>query len=213
MITELPARFVRLWRQRSEMTQQDVADRLGIHVTNYNRLETGKTKLSMDKLMELAAIFNCTPVDLLGPPVALRHVLVAAHVQAGYWSETNEWPAEMAYDVAVPDDVQYRSLRLYGAESRGDSMNLIYPEGTSLVFAPVFELGELKPGKRYHVRRTRADGLREETVKTLWVDPEGRMWLKPESSDPRFSQLLPLDGDDGDTIEVLGQVVFAVRRE
>lgn len=186
---------------------------MGVHLTNYNRLETGKTKLSADKLIDLATIFGCLPAELLGPPLALRHVLVVAHVQAGYWSESNEWSEDMAYNVAVPDDEKYRSLRLYGAESRGESMNIIYPEGTSLIFAPVYNRDDLQLGKRYHVRRTRTDGLREETVKTLWADPDGRLWLKPESSDPRFSQLIPIEGDEGDTIELIGKVIFSVRRE
>ncbi len=93
-------------------------------------------------------------------------------------------------------------------------MNKRYPEGTVLVFTDAMERPEdLVPGKRYLIERERADGLREATVKKLWQDEHGALWLVPESDDPRFQEAIALDGSDGDTIRILGRVKYAVTRE
>lgn len=93
-------------------------------------------------------------------------------------------------------------------------MNKRYPDGTVLVFTDALERPEdLIAGKRYIVERERADGLREATVKKLWQDEYGAMWLLPESDDPRFQEAIPINGEDGDMVRILGRVRFSVTRE
>ncbi|MBX8828503.1 hypothetical protein HBA93_23130 [Ochrobactrum sp. SFR4] len=55
--------------------------------------------------------------------------------------------------------------------------------------------------------------MRETTVKTLAKDDFGKFWLMPESTDPHHQTPLEINGDDGETIRILGKVVYAVRRE
>lgn len=143
-----------------------------------------------------------------------RRVLVKGQVQAGYWAETWEWSGGSQYTVPVPDDPALRSFKLYGAEARGPSMNRRYPDGTIIVFTDAIETGEqLEIGKRYIVERERSDGMREGTVKTLWQDETGKLWLRPESDDPRFQALIPIEGEEGDTIRIVGRVRYAVTKE
>jgi hypothetical protein len=140
----------------------------------------------------------------------VRHVEVSGHVQAGEWSESWEWDDADKYHIAIQLKVPL-SLKLHGAEFRGPSMNMRYPEGTVLMFDDLRETGEsLIPGKRYIVEKTSADGLVEATVKTLWQDETGKFWLRPESDDPRFQQVIPLEGNDGDTIRIVGRVRYAI---
>lgn len=146
----------------------------------------------------------------------VRTVRVAAHVQAGQWAETWEWPDDDQYEVAVPDEPQLAAFKLFAAETRGPSMNRRYPERTVVVFTDVDETHESPvPGKRYVVQRLRADGQREHTVKLLHRDEDGKLWLVPESTDPLFQSPISLeDGtNDGDVVAIIGRVHFAVTRE
>lgn len=200
------------------MTQAQVADRLGIHLTNYNALENSKRQLTLERMRDLASIFGVKPSEIIEPPPApqspMRAVAVKAYVQAGYWTESSEWPRDRWYDVAIPDDPALRGLRLHAAETRGPSMDLRYPEGTVLIFTDIEETGESPvPGHRYVVEREAADGTRETTVKRLDRAGDGRLWLVPESSDPGFSTPIPLEGEDGDTIRIRGRVVWSCQRE
>lgn len=201
-------------RKSRGLTQADVAESLGLNLTNYNRLETGKTELTVSKMEKLAKILACNPVDLIFRVGEFRTVQVRGQVEAGAWSEAFEWEESQCYDVAIPDDPALRPYAIYGAETRGPSMNRRYPEGTVIVFTHMIETQEtVRVGSRYVVEREGPDGLREATVKTLWKDEEESFWLLPDSDDPRHQQPIALNGDDGDTIRIIGRVVYSVHKE
>lgn len=146
----------------------------------------------------------------------LRKVTVAAHIQAGAWSEAWEWEPDDRYDVWIPDDPEYRPFRLYAGETRGPSMNKRYPERTILIFTNVAEtMEEPVPGKRYIVERRRAGGEAEHTVKLLHRDDDGKYWLLPESDDPRFQAPISINEGTGDedSVVILGRVCYAVSKE
>lgn len=143
-------------------------------------------------------------------------VKVASHVQAGDWAETWEWSDDEQYEVAVPADPLLNGFRLYGAETRGPSMNRRYSEGTVVVFTNVIETEESPvPGKRYVVQRTRSDGLMEHTVKLLHRDDDGKYWLIPESNDPLYQAPISIETGivDGDEVRIVGRVRYSVSRE
>lgn len=204
-------------RKAKGISQVDLAERLGIHVTNLNRIEKGKAKPDLSRYEQIATELGVAVDDLISDsPVApeTRLVTVKGFVQAGAWAETWEWDGDDAYSVAIPDDPALRSFTLYAAEARGPSMNRRYPEGTVLIFTDIIERGaSLELGKRYIIERERADGLREATVKTLWRDEAGKMWLLPESTDPRFQEPIPVEGGEDDTVRIIGRVRYAVSRE
>jgi len=196
------------------MTQAAVAERLGIDLTNYNRLENGKVELTYNRMVELAEIFHVEPVDLISDSKSGKTVLVRGCVAAGSWHEALEWDEADWYEVSVPAVPGLNSVALYGAETRGPSMNRIYPEGTVIVFTSLIERPEpLEVGKRYVVEREKPDGLREATVKALAKDETGTLWLMPDSTDPRHQEPIPLEGEDGEIIRVIGRVVYSFRPE
>jgi hypothetical protein len=95
-------------------------------------------------------------------------------------------------------------------------MNLVYPEGTVLVCADLYELGEEGepiPGKKYIVRRIASDGRIETTVKEVGRDDKGTWWLWPRSNDPEHQQPIPLTGIEGETIEAYARVLFSFKAE
>ena len=205
---------IKALRKQRGLSQQDVADRLGMHLTNYNRLENAKTRLAADKLDRLAKVFMVDPVAIIADLPNTRAVRVVGAVQAGVFAESWELPEEDQHTVLIPDDATFRGMQLHAAETRGPSMDKVYPEGTVIVFTDYIGRGEAPIfGKRYIVERERSDGLREHTVKTLWRDAAGKAWLIPESTDPLFQQPIALDGNEGDTVRILGRVVYSVRRE
>jgi hypothetical protein len=177
---------------------------------------------SIDNLNAVAQALDMTLIELLSdkpiPQVepGLRRVEVAAHVQAGHFDETWEWGDGDRYAVFIPDLPEYRGLRLYGAETRGPSMNRRYAEKTVIVFNDVIEAHE-DPivGKRYVVERKRPSGEVEHTVKLLDKDVDGKYWLMPESDDPRFQAPISVEEGTGnnDVVRIVGRVLFAVTRE
>ena len=53
------------FRKRHELTQQQVADRIGISVGLYNQLESGKRRMNETYIQSLAALYRISPVQLI----------------------------------------------------------------------------------------------------------------------------------------------------
>lgn len=204
---------IRELRETKGLSQADLGDLLGIHWQSVQRAESGKTALTRSKQEAYAKALGIT-ADELFTVDGFRTARVKGYVQAGHWAETWELPSEEQYEVPLPPDGNLAKVQLHAAELRGPSMNRRWPEGTVLIFTDAVETGEdIIAGKRYIVERERADGLREATVKKLWKDDVGQLWLLPESDDPRFQEPIALDGTEDDTIRIVGRVRYAVSRE
>ncbi|KRA44971.1 phage repressor [Devosia sp. Root635] len=196
------------------MSRDDVAAGIDAHPITVSKLISGKMKLTQDWMARFSTVFGVPPEQIITAPSATRIVKVRSHVEAGAWESHSEWPEEEWYSVAIPDDPRYRTLELFGSETRGPSMNRRYPEQTVLVHTSFIAAGErLEVGKRYIVERERPDGTRETTVKTLSRDEDGRLWLMPESTDPRFQAPIPIDDDVEAVVRVVGRVIYSVQRE
>lgn len=59
------ANSIRHYRKLRNMTQQQTADALGIHLTNYNKLERGRSAPDMSRFEKLAEIFEVSVSELL----------------------------------------------------------------------------------------------------------------------------------------------------
>ena len=199
-------------RKSLGLTQQHVADSLGITFESYNKLENGKRQLRADRMEQLARIFNVPIEALLAGPHVIP-VTVKGFVEAGVWQEHPQWPEDEWYMVTIPFSNKLKSRTLIGAEIRGHSMNLVYPEGSIVIFEPVGRKDALETGKRYIVERRLSSGEYEQTAKTLIKDPTGAFWLKPESDHPEFFQPIPIQGSDGDEVVIRGKIVFALVAE
>ncbi|CCI63193.1 MULTISPECIES: helix-turn-helix domain-containing protein [Streptococcus] len=57
---------LRKQRQLNKLTQQELADRIGINRGAYSNWENGKREPSFSKLIELSKLLNTTPNYLLG---------------------------------------------------------------------------------------------------------------------------------------------------
>lgn len=55
---------IRTMREVNHLTQEDMAEKLNISVNGYSKIERGITKLSLEKLEQIANIFNINVSDL-----------------------------------------------------------------------------------------------------------------------------------------------------
>ncbi len=55
-------------RERNGYSQQDVAEALNMSQNAYSLLETGKTKLDVDRLYLIAEFYKISIIELLDPP-------------------------------------------------------------------------------------------------------------------------------------------------
>lgn len=205
---------IRRLRMERGMSQQDLGDALGVGWQTISNVERGATGLNSKKIEAYAAALGVEPQDIIAADDGTRRVPVVGYVQAGHYAESLEFDEDDRYEVVVPADPVFRRFRLEGREVRGPSMNRRYPERTVVVITDMVETGEdIQVGKRYVIERERPDGMREATVKKLWRDDGGNLWLLPESDDPRFQEPIPLEGGDDDTVRIIGRVRYAVSRE
>lgn len=76
--------FVRDWRKHRKLSQEELADRLGVTHGLISQLERGITGLTHDRLESLAEVLGCSAADLLsGPPSAAAPAPTATAPGAG----------------------------------------------------------------------------------------------------------------------------------
>lgn len=52
-------------RAQAEFTQQEMADKMNMHLKTWQKIENGITKLDIERLKQIAAIFETTVEDLI----------------------------------------------------------------------------------------------------------------------------------------------------
>lgn len=56
---------IRQSRKQSGLTQEKMAEKMGLSLTGYANLERGKTKMSLEKLQDISAILNVDLIELV----------------------------------------------------------------------------------------------------------------------------------------------------
>jgi len=166
------------------MSITDLADAIGMN-PNYLTKALGGTRSF--KANEMAAIereFSADPE----PEPALRRIRLLGEVPAGRPTEA-EQRAGRWIPVADPETPPHA----YGLTVKGDSMDLIVPEGTTLIVDP--DDKALWPGRRYVVQTE--DG--RTTFKEFQADPAR---LVPCSSNDEHADIML----GGEPITILGRV-------
>lgn len=204
---EVARRVCELARQRGD------TERANTHTITINRLATGSANLTHEWMQTLGEVFGVTPAEIISEPVAenLRRVTVVCALAGGHYRKTWQLPEQEQYDIMIPNEAAFTGLRLYAGEIRGDDTNRRYPRGAIVVISTykpgeINQPGELKEDRRYHVRLARADGMIEDSIKTLARGPEGQLWFKPESDHPAHQEWIPITGKPGYILEIVGRV-------
>jgi SOS-response transcriptional repressor LexA len=132
--------------------------------------------------------------DVADTSLIVVPIQVVGHVQAGAWTTALEWPEDQRFDVSAMAPRWMSMHPLLGLEVRGDSMNLVYPEGTILTCIP-FDRLDRAPRRLEHLVVAEVDehGNQESTVKEYQVDRNGVAWLAPRSDNPEHQTPIRLD--------------------
>lgn len=203
-------------RKLRKFTQQTLADELGVEQPTIQRWESGQRTPDAKDLVRLANALGIEPGDLyhvpeakaLGPKIPVRGA-----VGAGLWREAFEWAEDDWRDYHGRPDITVPISHRFALDVVGDSMNLLYPHGSTIECVSVFGGGEIAPGKRVVILRRREDLEYEATVKEL-VEQDGRLWAAPRSSNPAFTAF-PLDENEPGILEtrIIAIVVGSFRPE
>lgn len=208
--TILGARLIKVIQDR-KMTMREVSLKAGLSESGVKHIVSGTSKSPrVETIDKIAAVLGTTssyligdsPADELGS-VPLLNIPVIGKVQAGVWQDALELPFTERYDISLPDDGKYSGLRRYGLRVAGESMNRVFPAGSTVVVINFFDLGRKPRHGEYVVAERRADhgDSFEATVKAVEIRDDGSIWLWPKSTSPEFQSPLELknaDWENGD---------------
>jgi len=208
------------FREKLALSQEEMAGKLGVSVSQISRWESGSNNIPSVKLPDLARAYHCrvgdifddSDEDFLQPGPTLY---VQGAVQAGHFIEAWQVPEDEWERYTGRADISAPLQRRFGLRVVGESMNEVYPSGTILDCVAYDGLEPIPNGKRVIVQRQRWHDGTETTVKEYFRDAEGIEWLVPRSSNPAFQSPFRCDqpGDDIEEIRIIAIVVASIRPE
>lgn len=74
VIRHVARRIVEL-RERAELTQAEVAERTGMSVTNYQRIEHGGQNMTIEMMVRVASAVGVKTADFFAPPTSAKRRL------------------------------------------------------------------------------------------------------------------------------------------
>lgn len=206
--------------KRGYTSAKSAAEAMGVTVVTYLQHESGVRGYPASKAARYASFFRTTPEWLLygrqvtntqlGPQLNVKGA-----VAAGVWREAEEWPQEEWEAFTGRADITTPISNRFGLRVEGQSMNLIYPEGTILECVRFHGDAPIPNGKRVIVERKRFNDGTEATVKEYFKDEQGVEWLVPRSNNPAYQTPLRCDqpGENIESIEITAIVVAAIIQE
>lgn len=110
--------------------------------------------------------------------------------------------------ISFAKDLRWPHAKQYALEVEGDSMDELFPDGSTVVCVDFIGSGmSLKEGMPVHVERYMMGGqLVEATLKEVGRDSNGRLCLFPRSSNPVHKPLVISADGDGE-VKVRGVVI------
>lgn len=213
-------------KRLAELPQKNksgLAKALGIPTSRMSEITGGVRKIKITEIesiaeyleLPLGTVFQfVSGNNLLGNIDDLyQPIMVRGEVAASVWGTAIEWPHHRWVPVSVPSNEEFKDSPQFGLNVVGDSMDLIFPDGTLLVCVSYLDLDKQPANGQYVIiHRTNKDGLIEATCKKYVVDDAGGVWLMPESSKPEFSQPIKVDQTaESDNIVIVARVISSTR--
>ena len=198
-------------RESHGLSQQKVAELVGVSDTAYQRYEYGERDLPAKTLLELVKVYDCTVDEILG---------VSHPNEVGDPETVDDWVPvprfgriaagspltmeEVDDFVDVPAAVRRRHPNGFCLTVEGESMNNILPNGCHAYVAPCTEVEH--DGAPYAVCVNGCDA----TIKRVRKLANG-FELLPDSNDPTFRPAVYDHGNpDDDKVTIIGRVVYYV---
>ena len=143
-----PIENIELIREEKKLSREAVADKLGINLSTYGKIERGETGLTIDRLYDLANIFKMQPEEILtyNKPKKGNVTYIPIEAQAGFLAgHTQEYIGE--YKTYSIPFIEGNSL--FMIDATGDSMFPTIVHGDHIIVEEVEEIKTLKYGKPY----------------------------------------------------------------
>ncbi len=139
------AENIRRLRNESEMTQEQLAERIGVARSTVAQWERGWTKPRMGMVSRLAAAFGTTPSAIVAEPGASHDdafvgpAILTLHSIADAGSDVTGAAQEAARKTEVPISLLVRHPHARAVLMEGDAMDRMCPPGMVVVFDPDLE--------------------------------------------------------------------------
>ena len=121
-------------RQRKNITQQELAKRIGLSQSHLSLLEAGKRSLNFDQIEKIAKTFGMSIYEFFDEGINDRRygpIPVISWVQAGKFDEAVEsWEGETVFSIKKV------SPRAFALRVEGDSMEPRFMEGDIIIVDP-----------------------------------------------------------------------------
>lgn len=138
-------------RDRAGMTQEELADKLGVARSTVTQWENGWSNPRMGMVQKLAGVFHVTSSDIVsdGPvkstlpanaiPVRGTSAMVPVRVLGRTHAGERMDEDESDYEAEFPEGVVSRHPRCFALKVEGDCMNRRYPDGCHVLVDPDIE--------------------------------------------------------------------------
>lgn len=230
LVPQLPAQIrpmamPELKRRRKErkLTLEQLAQLVGLSLSQVQRFETGERQPRAADLQGLARVLECSVEDLLGeqpsattkPPERgnLHPVPLIGRTAAGIFREVIEFDDGEPEYVFEPEDEDFPKTKRFALTVEGDSMNAAdppMPDGSRVICLDFEQTGlPFIEGMIVVVQQIREGGhLREWSVKQIELHDD-EVWFCPRSTNGKHKPIKVANDPDDDRwnkLEVIGLV-------
>ena len=196
---------VRSTREKLNLTQEDVAQRLGVTASAVSTWEAGRARPRLDKLTQLADLFGITVSELMGEPAGQERSVrgTSALVPLLGWAHMGEPmdEGELHEVVEVPAEVAAAHPHAFCVHAQGDCMDDLYPTDAILLVDP-----DMEPVSGCAVL---AETVDHGAVVRLYMRGTSTVMLTASSHTGSYPDIVA--GPDDDPISCRGRVVWYMR--
>lgn len=220
-------------------SERAVLEENNIEITTIRNIRKKGTQPGIDKIEMLSAALD-VPFETLANlartrsnsrvsdfiPRSIHAIPLLGNVQAGAFHTAYETPIEDREYFSAPGLAAPKNAKVYALRVKGNSMNLVYPDGV-IIFVVSYQELNLTPmsGDKVVILRRAPDTADfEATVKEFHVGPYGLPLLWPRSTEPEHQKPIALStdmqfGEWGQTPEsendilILGKVIGSLQQE
>lgn len=202
---------IKRFRVEKDMTQEQLAEALGVTRSAVTQWESGWSQPRMGKLEQLAELFNVPKSALIDDDSNGRSLprgaIIPRKSKAAYAPLLGRVHAGDPQDpdvvdgpmVELPESIAEAHPRAYFLEVEGDCMDRVYPEGCLILVDPD---REPQNGSIAAVSIDGADYVMRRLLRT-----SNTMVLAPESFNPEHEDIV-ITAASGKTVELAGTVVW-----
>lgn len=196
---------VRSAREKLDLTQEDVAQKLGVTASAVSTWEAGRARPRLDKLTQLAELFGITVSELMGEPAGQERSVrgTSALVPLLGWAHMGEPvdEGELHEVVEVPAEVAAAHPRAFCVHAQGDCMDNLYPTDAILLVDP-----DMEPVSGCAVL---AETVDHGAVVRLYMRGTSTVMLTASSHSGSYPDIVA--GPDDDPISCRGRIVWYMR--